>query len=94
MSIILSKTFISPYPDVCPEWCKKGTLVKRTKPMKSALLGEYKGDTIYEIIDLHWFDKKEAKGIWACAYLRPKGTEGRWTAAEYICDLEHIDELP
>ena len=48
MSIILSETFISPYPDVC---------------------------------------------LWACAYLRPKGTEGRWTAAEYICDLEHIEEL-
>ena len=61
--------------------------------MKSALLGEYKDDTIYEIIGLHWFDKKEAKGIWACAYLRPKGPEGRWTAAEYICDLEQINEL-
>lgn len=93
MSIILSEKFISPYPDVCPEWCKEGSLVRITSPKKSPLLGEYKDETIYEIIALHWFDKKEAKGIWACAYLRPKGTEGRWTTAEYICDLEQINEL-
>lgn len=91
MRIITSDTFNTPYPDKCPEWCKVGALVKSTVTRNSPILGKYKDNTVYEIVHIHWFDPVEAKGIWGCADLRPKGTEGRHTVSEYICDLEKVD---
>ena len=88
MSVITSSTFISPYPDTCPEWAKEGSLVRCLRIKKSPLLGEYRDMLTYEIVDISWHDPVEGKGIWGVAYLRPVGEQGRWTRAEYLCDLE------
>lgn len=90
MRIIIKENgvFQTPYPDKCPEWCKEGAFVRSTVKYKSPILGEYKDITVYEIVSIHWFYHVEAKGIWGAAYLRPKGTPGRHTKCEYICDLE------
>ena len=83
--------FNTPYPNKCPEWCKEGALVRRTVKDKSLLLGEYEDMTVYEIVSIHWLNTNEGKGIWGMAYLRPRGTEGRWTKADYICDLKEYN---
>lgn len=88
MNVITSSTFISPYPDTCPEWAKEGSLVRCLRTKKDSLLGEYRDMLTYEIVDISWCDPVEGKGIWGVAYLRSVGEQGRWTRAEYLCDLE------
>jgi len=92
MRVITSDTFNTLYPDKCPEWCKVGALVNNNRTFKSPLLGEYKDYTVYEIISIHWLDPIEAKGIWGWADLRPKGTNGKKTRTEYICDLIEVKQ--
>jgi len=38
------------------------------------------------------YDRAEAKGIWGWADLRPKGTNGKKTRTEYICDLIEVKQ--
>ena len=93
MKIVTNDSFNSPYPDSCPAWCRKGALVRRTLPKKDFFLGTVNDSTVYEITDIHRFDSDDAKGIWGLAYLRPKGTEGHFTCAEYICDLTEATDI-
>lgn len=87
MGNVINSGFVSPYPDACPAWCREGALVKTTVKRKSFLMGEYDDPTVYEVVSIH---PLQTPGIWGLAYLRPKGSDARWTAAEYICDLEEV----
>lgn len=84
----MSKDFISPYPDKCPEWAKVGAKVKRLRPMKlmDGLI-EMKDDITYVITSIHWLDPVNGKGLWGIARLRIADEESDETWVEYICDI-------